>query len=262
MRTLLMNSIGLGLCATLFVINAFAQEVPGGPLLHTTELTIKPGQYMAFREGVKVWKACYLEKQGELKWRLWQQHQGEGSVFMYTSSKANWAEMDKQDEVWNQCWQLFQAMVLPHVEKDISHVSRFVPEVSNDQPFEAEVIRISFYKLNPINGYKLMESVKEVKAIREKAGLQHPGYWYRWLSAGPDSPDYHVVISYKDYADMDIVRSTVYEMIEKEMGMEKRDELRLTIGSALDNSWGYTYKLDKEISWTGSDLELRELSIK
>ncbi len=47
---------------------------------------------------------------------------------------------------------------------------------------------------------------------------------------------------------MDVVRSNNYEMVEKEMGKEKRDELQRTIGSALNNSWSYTYKLDKEIS--------------
>lgn len=34
-------------------------------LLNLSEITVKPGQNAQFIEGVKAWKACYLENKGE-----------------------------------------------------------------------------------------------------------------------------------------------------------------------------------------------------
>ena len=95
-----------------------------------------------------------------------------------------------------------------------------------------------------------MEVVKEVIAIRKKAGLNIRGYWYSWQTADHDSPNYHVVTGYKDFAAMDIVQENVWQTVEKEAGKAKRDELQAAFRSSLESSWNYVYKLDKEISRT------------
>ena len=40
-------------------------------LLNMSEITVKPGHEAQFVEGVKSWKACYLENEGQDKWNIW-----------------------------------------------------------------------------------------------------------------------------------------------------------------------------------------------
>lgn len=246
---LLKTSLGLALL-TIQIPFAEAQEAPRGPLVSMTEFTVKPGHEMQFREGVKAWKACYLENNGDWTWNMWSRQQGEGNVYVLASTMLNWAEMDKTDEQGKNCQLLAMNMINPHIEKATNHVSRLQLDVSNANPLDGEIIQVGLYKVNPTNGYKMMEVVKEVEAIRKKAGKDIRGYWYTWLTADPESPNYHVVTAYKDFAAMDIVQEGVWETVEKEAGKTKRDELQAAFRSALESSWSYVYKLDKEISRT------------
>jgi hypothetical protein len=47
---------------------------------------------------------------------------------------------------------------------------------------------------------------------------------------------------------MDIVEAGVWATVEKEVGKAKREELQSAFRSSLERTWGYVYKLDKEIS--------------
>lgn len=253
MKTSFKNLMKIILVVVLLVMirpMANGQEAPLGPLLSVTEFTVKPGHEMQFREGIKAWKACYLENKGEWTWRLWHRQQGEGNVYVLASDMANWAEMDKTDESGKNCQMLAMNMINPHVEKATNHITRFQPEISNSKPLEGEIISVQFFKLNSAHGHKMMEVVKEVEDIRKKAGINIPGYWYNWVTSGPESPDYHIVTGYKDFAAMDIVQESVWQTIEKESGKAKRDELHAAFRSSLENTWNYVYKLDKDISRT------------
>lgn len=250
METLIKKLLTITLMTNLFATIHFdvnGQDAPLGQLLSVTEFTVKPGHEVQFREGVKAWKACYLENKGEWTWRLWSRQQGEGNVYVLASNMLNWAEMDKTDENGKNCQMLAMNMINPHIEKSSNHITRFQPDISHDKPLEGDVIRVGFYKTNFANGHKMMEVVKEVQAIRKKAG-SNTGYWYNWLSSAPDSPTYHFVTGYKDFAALDIVEDNVWQTVEKEVGKAKRDELQAAFRSSLDNSWSYVYKLDKDIS--------------
>lgn len=227
-----------------------AQTEPLGPLMAVTEFTIKPGHVMQFREGVKTWKACYLENKGEWTWRMWQRQQGEGIVFVLASDMMNWAEMDQTDEPGKNCQELARTLINTHVEKVVRHVTRFQPGISKGSLLaeSEEIIRVSFYKLNYVNGHRMMEVVKEVEEIRKKAKMDIPGYWYQWQTSGPESPNYHLVIPYKDFAAIDIVQEGVWDMVEKNAGKAKRDELQADFRSSIASTWNYLYKLDKDIS--------------
>jgi hypothetical protein len=84
-----------GILTGLFAIPAAqAQDEEGSMILSATEFTIKPGHNTQFMEGVKAWKACYLEHEGEWTWNLWSRVQGEGNVYILASFMENWAEMD------------------------------------------------------------------------------------------------------------------------------------------------------------------------
>lgn len=232
----------------VFLSSSIAQTEPLGPLTSVTEFTIKPGHEMQFREGIKAWKACYLENKGEWTWRMWQRQQGEGSVFVLASDMANWAEMDKTDESGKKCQDLARTLINPHIEKATSHVTRFQLGISKGSALTEDIIRVSFYDLNPINGHRLMEVVKEVEGIRKSAGLEPGGYWYQWQTGGPESPSFHHVMPYKDYAAMDIIQEGVWQTVEKNAGKAKRDELQAAFRSSLQNTWNYIYTLDKDIS--------------
>ena len=247
LKLLLKSTLVIILLGSIMPI-VYGQDAPLGHLMSVTEFTVKPGHEMQFREGIKAWKACYLENKGEWTWRLWSRQQGEGNVYVLASDMPNWAEMDKTDEKGKNCQMLAMNMINPHVEKAVNHMTRFQPGISSEKPLEGDIIRVGFYKLNPTHGYKMMEVVKEVEAIRIKAGVGIPGYWYSWMTADPGSPNYHVVTGYKDFAAMDIVQENVWQTVEKEAGKAKRDELQATFRSSLENSWNYVYKLDKEIS--------------
>ncbi|WP_194775258.1 hypothetical protein [Pararhodonellum marinum] len=225
-----------------------AQTEQLGPLLSVSEFTVKPGHEMQFREGVKAWKACYLENNGDWTWRLWQRQQGPGNVFTLASNMVNWAEMDKADEAGKNCQDLVRTLINPHIESGSNHISRFQPESSITAPLSGDIIRVAFYKLNPQNGHKMMETVKEVLAIRKSANIEPLGYWYQWLTSDPESPNYHHVMPYTDYAAMDIQQEGVWDTVEKNAGKEKRDELQAAFRSSLENSWIYIYKLDKDLS--------------
>lgn len=227
-----------------------AQTEPLGPLMAVTEFTIRPGHEMQFKEGIKTWKACYLENKGEWTWRMWRRQQGEGIVFVLASDMVNWAEMDETDESGKNCQELVRTLINPHVEKAVRHITRFQLGVSKGTPLAEgeEIIRVSFYKLNYVNGYRMMEVVKEVEEIRKNAKMDPMGYWYQWQTSGPESPSYHLVLPYKDYAALDIVQEGVWDMVEKNAGKAKRDELRAAFRSSLESTWNYIYKLDKDIS--------------
>jgi len=250
MKPLIKKLLTITLMTFFFVtihLNVNGQDAPLGHLLSVTEFTVKPGHEVQFREGVKAWKACYLENKGDWTWRLWSRQQGEGSVYVLASDMPNWAEMDKTDEKGKNCQMLAMSMINPHIEKSSNHITRFQPEISNSKPLEGDIIRVGFYKTNNTNGHKMMEVVKEVEAIRGKAGVNQ-GYWYSWQSSAPESPTYHFVTGHKDFAAMDIVQENVWQTVEKEAGKAKREELQTAFRSSLDKTWSYVYKLDKDIS--------------
>lgn len=229
-------------------ISATAQNTPLGPLMSVTEFTIKPGHDLQFQEGVKAWKACYLAEKGEWTWRVWQRQQGEGNVYVLASDMPNWAEMDKTDPVGSKCFSLVTSMIDPHIEKATSHVTRLLPEVSMNTPTTDELISVGFYELNASNAHKFLPVIREVSASLAKAEGAPRGYWYSWVTMSPESPNYHVVTSYKNFAAMDVTRDNVWDVYEKEHGKEKRDALQADFRSTLKNFWNYQYKLNTEMS--------------
>ncbi len=243
--------IKFGLYAILIIVTChslLAQQESLGQLVSITEFTIKPGHDIQFREGVKAWKACYLKNEGDWTWRVWNRQQGEGNVYVLASSMANWAEMDKTDESGKECQNLVRTLINPHIEKATNHLTRLQPGISKGSPLTEEIIRVTFFKTNAENGHRMMEVVKEVVEIRKNANIEPPGFWYNWVTAGHDSPNYHLAIPYNNYAAMDIQQEGVWETVEKNAGKEKRDELQAAFRSSLASTWSYIYKLDKDIS--------------
>lgn len=251
MKNLFKNSV-MAIFIVALIISAsshsFSQNDPLGPLMSVTEFTIKPGHDLQFQEGVKAWKECYLAAKGEWTWRVWQRQQGDGNVYVLVSDMQNWAEMDKNDPVGKNCAMIATSLIEPHIEKATNHVTRLLPALSKTAPTANELISVSFFELTQSHGYLFLPAIRELSASIEKAEGSSRGYWYSWVTMGPESPNYHIVVPYENYAAMDVVRDGPWEVYEKEHGKEKRDALQSGFRLSLKNSWVYQYKLNVDMS--------------
>lgn len=217
-----------------------------GTLLNMTEFTIKPGHNAQFREGVKKWKECYLENEGENNWNMWQRDQGEGTVYVMTGNMPNWAEMDKVDEKGKACYVTALNLIIPHIEKADNSVAQRMPDISRTFPDDAKYVRVTFYNVS--NGNIFEEVINEVgKAIKDKEGTPR-GMWYDSQLGGPKTADYFVSMPFKKYADLDISRDSPRKIYTDAVGQEKADEMVAKWYSTVWNTWSYTYTLESELS--------------
>ena len=160
-------------------------------ILSTTEFTVKNGHEKQFEDGVKAWKACYLENKGEWTWNMWKRYNGKGSVYVLTSRSKNWAEMDEEnDEAGKKCRQIAMYQIDPHIESSENNFATSMPEFSKATPSEMGVIRVSFFQVE--NSVLFKEVVKEIADISQKAEGDKRGYWYDVDGGSPDFADYYV----------------------------------------------------------------------
>lgn len=246
-KTLVRTTFALALILTVHS-NSFSQIEPQGPLMSVTEFTVKPGHDLQFQEGVKAWKECYIAAKGEWTWRMWQRQQGEGNVYVLVSDMENWAEMDKADPVSKNCAAIATSLINPHVEKATNHITQLLPALSKSTPTGNELISVIFFELTQSHGYLFLPAIRELSASIAKAEGDSRGYWYSWVTMGPESPNYHIVIPYENYAAMDVIRDGPWEVYEKEHGKEKRDSLQAGFRSSLKNTWVYDFKLNLDMS--------------
>jgi hypothetical protein len=210
-------------------------------ILSTTEFTVKSGQEGQFEEGVKAWKACYLENKGEWTWTMWKRYNGKGSVYVISSMSANWAEMDDEnDEAGKKCRQIAMDKIIPHVESTEDNFATSIPEYSRVAAAEMNVIWVSFFKVE--NSVLFREIIKEIGDIAQKAEGDKRGFWYVSNGGSPESADFFVTTPYKNFAALDVKRDAVWEMVEKVKGKESTDKMREAFRSSLNDSWSYMFK--------------------
>lgn len=215
-------------------------------LLTMSEFTVKQGHAPQFIEGVKKWKECYLENNGERKWSMWRRVQGEGVVFVMTGLRENWASMDQKDEANKECYALVLNFILPHVEKVNFNIARNMPDVSRTFPEDTELVWVWACKVNNSTVFK--ENIEVMgKAIAAKEGGPR-GVWYSYAGGAPDAPDYMVSVPFKGYADLDVTRENIWKIYEESAGKEKADAMRASQRAVIDVGWSYLYKLNKELS--------------
>jgi hypothetical protein len=227
---------------------SFGQIQEGSVLLNFTEFTIKPGHNLKFQEGIKAWKACYIENEGKWDWDMWSRLQGEGTVYSLVSVSPNWAEFDETDEASRNCRDIARELINPHIESRHHHIARSMPANSNSNPWSAEtkVVSITFWTFN--NSVKFMEAVNQVhKAFKEKEG-DIRGYWYSSVGGGPDEFRYMAVTPYNNFAQMDVQRPGAWVVLERAVGKKESDKIRETFIESVDKSWSYIYQLEEELS--------------
>ncbi len=223
-----------------------AQETERGFILSMTEFTIKPGHNNQFREGVKAWKACYLENEGEWTWNMWSRVNGEGNVYVLTSTMSNWAEMDETDESGMKCRDVARDLINPHVESAENNYLRFLPEHSKTYPNPDQVLWVTYWQTK--NRLKFLEIVKEVTAETTKVEGAPRSFWYSVMGGGKDAADFLAATPFANFAAMDVERENVWTNYEKIFGKEKRDEMQSTFREITDVSWSYIYRLAVDLS--------------
>jgi hypothetical protein len=232
--------------STLFSNGVQAQEAEKGFILSMTEFTIKRGHDMQFREGVKAWKTCYLENDGEWTWNLWHRRNGEGNVYVLTSVMGNWAELDETDEAGKNCRDLSRELIYPHIETSENNFARFLPEYSKTLTNSEPVVWVTFWQLN--NDSRFREIVKDVTAAVAKTEGSPRGFWYNVMGGSKEFADIFVALPFANFAALDVERENVWDIYEKANGKQKRDQLQAEARDIIEESWSYLYKLDDDLS--------------
>ena len=237
------------LCLVLLLPLMAVSQSNESILLNMTELTVKHGHSEAFAEGVKAYKKCYMDNGGTNKWNMWHRVQGEGSVYVITSTMAKWAEMDdNNDDAAKKCWINIVNLVRPHLTSVAYNIARSMPEVSRTTPMPETTTLVWVYNAKTSNGTAFREGISELSAAMKKAEGNLRGTWYNVQGGGPDVADYFIGVPYDNFAALDVDRDGVWTIYEKANGKAKTDALRAKIRAAVSSDWSYMYTLNKELS--------------
>jgi hypothetical protein len=219
-----------------------------GILLSMTEFTIKNGHAAKFREGVKAWKACYLENNGDWEWNVWYRTQGESNVYTLTSVMANWAEMDNEDKAGMACRDIARELIDPHVEKAVNSQARHLPAQSRSVPFSPDenVVNVVSFKANNISAFQeIMTNMTNAMRTVEGDVRSH---WYRVFGGGPEAASYFLVTPFKGFSGLDQSMTPPWDVYEQAHGKRKRDQDQARFGEIVESSWAYLYRLVEDMS--------------
>ena len=218
-------------------------------LLNLSEITVKPGHNAQFIQGVKAWKECYLENDGEDKWNMWKRVQGKGNVYTMTSVMSNWAEMDEQgDPAGKECRMIVVNLIMPHVESVHYNIAKSIPKFSRSAPMPEDTGLVWVYNVQVNNSTDFNDVISETsKAIKNAEG-DGRGTWYSTVGGDPEVSDYFIGVPFKNFAELDVERDGVWKVYEKANGKKKTDELRAKFRACVDKDWAYIYTLNKELS--------------
>lgn len=244
MKTIRLSIITLSIA--IFSIGNLTAQEKAGEILTSTEITVKQGHRAQFIDGVKKWKECYLENNGQEKWNMWYRQQGEGNFYIMSGMKANWAELDKEDKSGDACYAVLLNFIMPHIEKTNRRVAQSMPEVSKNSSGAAQNIMVTYYQVK--KDYLFEEVITAVsEAIKNKEGSAR-GDWFKVRFGGLDTPDFFISLPFENYADLDIKRDSPAKIYTDLVGEKKASEMWEKWFETLDKSWSYTYKLESELS--------------
>lgn len=217
-------------------------------LLNMSEITVKPGHEAQFVEGVKSWKACYLENEGQDKWNIWARVQGEGIVYTMTSTMAKWAEMDEEgDAAGKACRMVVINLIRPHVKSINYNIARSIPEISRTTPMPEDTELVNVYSFKTSNSSNFREVVDALTSAMKKAEGTR-ATWYSVIGGAPEVADFFVAVPFKNFAALDIDQDSVWEIYTKANGKSKTDALRAKMRASLSSDWSYMQSLNKELS--------------
>jgi len=240
-------AVAICLITALAAQNTWAQDNGDSSIMSLTEFTIKPGHNTQYVEGVKTWKECYLEHEGEWTWYMSRRVQGTGTVYALRSYTENWAEWDDpSDEAGRACQNLALNLINPNVVSATTHLSRFIPSISKASGGSGGVVKVMYVRVK--NGTLWGETVREVTSALRDAEGDAREYWYSSIGGGPDAPHYSAVTPYENFAAMDEDRDGIWTVVENQLGEEKRAELQGNFRESVDQLWSYLWRNVPELS--------------
>jgi hypothetical protein len=218
-------------------------------LLDMTELTVKFGHNEQFVEGMKVYKKCYTDNGGTNKWNTWHRVQGEGSVYVLTSTMAKWAEMDEdRDDAGKKCWINVVNLIRPHLKSVGYNIARSMPNLSRTTPMPETTTMVYVFNVKTSNDLAFREVIGELSSAIKKAEGDSRGTWYASQGGTPERPNYFIGIPYDNFAAMDVERDGPWIVYEKANGKAKTEALRAKYRASVSSDWSYMYTLNKELS--------------
>lgn len=216
--------------------------------LSISELSVKVGHTDAFMEGVKAVRQCYQDAGGKEPWSIWHRVQGEGNVFVVTSTYKNWQGFFADDEVGEKCRSVVHDEVISHIDSTYHQMASFMPDWSNIESPSGKFVAVYNFK---VTNYDLFEAT--VAAIED--GLKDDGgpgaAWYSVLG-GRDQADYFVVEYFADPAALDADDPGVWKRLEAALGKDKADKLQQDFMASISEWWSYMYALHEGLSYTPS----------
>jgi hypothetical protein len=218
-------------------------------LLNMSEITVKQGHDAQFVEGVKAWKKCYADNGGTDKWNFWRRVQGEGTVYVLTSTMANWAEMDKDDDAAGKaCRMNVVNLIIPNVKSFEYNIAQSMPNLSRSSAMPETTSLVWVYNIKTSNSASFLEAVGEMTTTLKKAEGDSRGTWYNVQGGAPDRSNYFISVPYDNFAAMDVDSDGVWKVYEKANGKAKTDALRAKFRASVSSDWSYMYTLNKELS--------------
>jgi hypothetical protein len=216
-------------------------------LLVMREFTVKEGHASQFSEGMKMWKACYLENGGTNKWNMWRRLQGKSNVYVMTGVTDNWAELDKDNPVGNSCTHIIQNFISPHIESRSYNIAHTMPERSSKTTMEGRT-KVEVHNFRTNNGSEFNLIAEELTNNMRKVNGDLRGSWYDVHGGDRDAPHYFVSVSHMNFAGMDNQGDNIWLTYEKEHGKKKADELRARWRACITDYWSYVYSLIEDMS--------------
>ena len=253
---MIQNKLLTGLIAILlsvvFAGVTNAQDDSEPQILSITEFTIKPGHSAIFNEGVKSWKECYLNNDGEWTWNVWSRMNGKGSVRLLTSYSSSWAEMDEEDEAGRMCAPLALQLIMPAVETAESQYFYTMPGWSaNPGDEQNNFVEVTYFKIKHYDMFA--ELVSGVTGIIEEVEGDKRTTWYDSYGRSPGQFHYMSVIGHESMASLDDPETSIWQVIIDAEGEDKRDELVDLYYQSVEESWMYMYTRMEDLSNTGTE---------
>jgi hypothetical protein len=224
-------------------------------MLDITRIEVELGHHMQFREGVKAYMACYDEADGENGWSAWRSMDGDGIVYHVVSRLDSWGELDETDEAGMSCWPVIEEKVAPHMASAHTMYAKRMPDWSASIDDDEETV-VRLYNFRVDDFEKFRAAVGSVTGIMKAAEYEHMGTWYDVQGGGMDDPDYFVVESFKNFADMDNERAGPYKTTVEHAGEESADLVWGQFRASLEadwSAWSSLLRYDKELSYSDDD---------